>query len=275
MDKEHLFHYTRSENYRKILDEQTLLFNNIHKTNDSYENKKFDFFDITEIRKDEKSYETDDKKRWFFNQLNRIKNRIVRSLSLSKGIYNFNTLNEKNRPGYFLPRMWAQYGNNSKGVCFVFDKAKLLEQLKANLDDQYHFFDGSIEYRDITEETYSLSLEKIIKNRRNEVFRHINANKQELMIKNIHDYYFVKDTDWKEENEYRVIIINKKDNKNTEAEIVKIEMDKVIECVIIGENFGIIEDNDYYEIDQKQIDMIRSLCIKHSVSLKKNLSKYL
>lgn len=284
LDKEYLFHYTRSENYRKILDNQTLLFNNIHKTNDPYENKKFDFFDITEIRKDEKSYETDDEIRWFFNQLNRIKNRIVRSLSLSKGVYNFNTLNEKNRPGYFLPRMWAQYGNNSKGVCFVFDKAKLLEQLKANLDDRYHFFDGSIEYRDITEETYSLSLEKIIKNRRNEVFGYKSANKQELMIKNIikniHDYYFVKDTDWKGENEYRVIIINKKGNKNTEAEIVKIEMDKVIECVIIGENFGIIEENDYYQIDQKQIDMIRSLCFKHNVSLKKNCrdiyrSKYL
>ena len=180
---------------------------------------------------------------------------------------------KKNRPGYFLPRMWAQYGNNSKGVCFVFDKAKLLEQLKAKLDNRYYFFDGPIEYRDITEETYSLSLEKIIKNRRNEVFGHKSANKQELMIKNIikniHDYYFVKDTDWKGENEYRVIIINKKGNKNTEAEIVKIEMDEVIECVIIGENFGIIEENDYYQIDQKQIDMIRSLCIKHNVSLKK------
>ncbi|MBC6719314.1 hypothetical protein [Treponema sp. Marseille-Q4130] len=79
----------------------------------------------------------------------------------------------------------------------------------------------------------------------------------------------MKDTDWKGENEYRVIIINKKGNENTEAEIVKIEMDKVIECVIIGENFGIIEENDYYEIDQKQIDMIKSLCIKHNVSLKK------
>ena len=104
MDKEYLFHYTRSENYRKILHEQTLLFNNIHKTNDPYENKKFDFFDITEIREDEKSYETDDERRWFFNQLNCIKNRIVRSLSLSKGVYNFNILNEKKSSWIFFTK---------------------------------------------------------------------------------------------------------------------------------------------------------------------------
>ena len=273
MGKEYLFHYTRAENYKKILEGQTLLLNNINKTNDPYENKKFDFFDISEIRKNEELYESDDKTRWFFNQLNRIKNRIVKTLSFSQGFYNFEVLNEKNRPGYFLPRMWAQYGDNSRGVCFVFDKVRLLQQLKANLESKYYFFDNSIDYRDITDTNYSLKLGEIIKKRRNDVFKHKNANIQELMIKsiikNIYDYYFVKDIDWEGENEYRIIIINKKGNSNTEAEIVKIEMKEAIECVIIGENFGLIEDNDYYEIDMKQVDIIRSLCMKHNISLKK------
>ena len=270
MKKEYLFHYTRAENYRKILDGQTLLFNNINKTNDPYENKKFDFFDLTEIRREE---ETDEQQRWFFNQLKRTKNRIIKTLSFSQGVHNFEALNEKNRPGYFLPRMWAQYGDNSKGVCFVFDKEKLLRKLKTKLEEKYYFFDDSIEYRDITEEIYSSLLEKIIKKRRKAIFGHKNADRQELMIKNIteniHDYYFVKDTDWNGENEYRIIIINKKGNRKTDSEIVKIEMGEVLECVIIGENFGLVEKNDYYETEQKQIDMIRSLCMRHNVSLKK------
>lgn len=273
MKKEYLFHYTRAENYKKILDEQTLLLNNINKTNDPYENKKYDFFDLSEIRKCDETNEYDEQKIWFFNFLNSIKNRIVKTLSFSQGLYNFEVLNEKNRPGYFLPRMWAQYGDNSKGVCFVFDKEKLIQKLKSKLEGSYHFFDGEIEYKDITDTDYSLSLEKIIKHRKSVIFGHKNANKQQLMIKNIieniHDYYFVKDNDWKGENEYRIIIINKKGNRKTDAEIIKIEMSEVLECVIIGENFGLIEEDDHYIIDQKQINVITSLCMKHNVTLKK------
>lgn len=273
MKKEYLFHYTRAENYRKILDEHTILLNNINKTNDPYENKKFDFFDVSEIRKDNEVYEGDEQQRWFFSQLNRIKNRIIKSLSFSQGVYNFKNLNEKNRPGYFLPRMWAQYGDNSKGVCFVFDKEKILKKLKNALETNYYFFSDSIEYKDITETAYSSLLEKIIKQRRRDVFGHKNADKQELMTKNIidhiHDYYFVKDSDWSGENEFRIIIINKKGNSKTEPELIKIEMKDTLECVIIGENFGLVEKEDYYEIDTKQLDIIRSLCMKHNVSLKK------
>jgi hypothetical protein len=79
----------------------------------------------------------------------------------------------------------------------------------------------------------------------------------------------VKDTDWSGENEFRIIIINKKGNSKTEPEIIKIEMKDTLECVIIGENFGLVEKEDYYEIDTKQLDIIRSLCMKHNVFLKK------
>ena len=72
----------------------------------------------------------------------------------------------------------------------------------------------------------------------------------------------------KGEKEYRVIIINKKGNADTEPLKVKIPIQNVLEYVILGENFGLVEENDYFRIDEKEIDIIRTICSKNNVSLK-------
>ena len=48
------------------------------------------------------------------------------------------------RPSFYLPRMWAQYGENHKGVCFIFDKAKLIKKITKELNNHYFIKHGKI-----------------------------------------------------------------------------------------------------------------------------------
>ena len=176
MSKEYLFHYTKAESFESIIKTQELWFNNIYKTNDPYENKKFDFYSKSEKKDITGEYikideDVDDAQVWFFQQLNRIKNRIVKTISFCCGIYNFNPLDENNRPGYFYPRMWAQYADNSKGVCLIFDKQKLLEELRRVLEKNYYVFDDKVKYTDIIDKEYSKHRKDLIVSRNKKYFK--------------------------------------------------------------------------------------------------------
>ena len=154
MSKEYLFHYTKAGIFESIINNQELWFNNIYKTNDPYENKKFDFYSKTEKKDISGEYvkindDEEDAQVCFFQQLNRMKNRIVKTISFCCGDYNVNPLIDNNRPGYFYPRMWAQYADNSKGVCLVSDKHKLLKELKRVLEKNYFIFDREVVYKNI------------------------------------------------------------------------------------------------------------------------------
>lgn len=278
MKKEYLFHYTTLKNCKSIINSQELWFNQIIKTNDPFENKKFDFFEKTELSElglDELDYETDevDEQSWFFKQLTLTKNRIVKTFSFSYGYYDPEQIIIDNRPGFFYPRMWAQYADNSKGVCFVFNKEKLLSQLKLKLEQNYHFFADTVEYLDITNVEHSKRLKKLIISRNKKIFVHGKCNYEQKVRKNlcenIHDYYYIKDQDWNGENEFRIILINKKGNPNTGIEKIKIDITKTLECVILGENVGLkYNDSDYYEIDKNEIYKMRKFCEERNIDIR-------
>lgn len=278
MSKEYLFHYTKAGTFESIINNQELWFNNINKTNDPYENKKFDFYSKTEKKDISGEYkkiddDEEDAQVWFFQQLNRMKNRIVKTLSFCDGIYNLDPLDENNRPGYFYPRMWAQYADNSKGVCLVFDKQKLIKELRKCLEKKYFVFDDKVTYTDITNREYSKHLKKLIESRNKKYFKgrkFDDENKiRENLCDNIKDYYFTKDKDWIGENEYRIILINHNKNPNTDVEKCKFNLLDCLECCILGENFGLsINDNDDFQIDNNAIQRIRCICQEKEINLR-------
>ncbi|WP_022931910.1 DUF2971 domain-containing protein [Treponema bryantii] len=276
MKKEYLFHYTSLDKCKSIINSHELWFNKISQTNDPYENKKFDFFEkseLADIGLDELDYNSDevDEQAWFFQYLTQTKNRMVKSFSFSSGEYVDFSVN--NRPGYFLPRMWAQYGENSKGACLVFNKNKLLTKLKSDLEPRYYFFAENVDYKDITDKAYSSHMRKIIISRNKKIFGHGRCkNEQKVrdnLCENIRDYYYTKDIDWQGENEFRIIIINKKGNSNTEIEKVKIDLADTLECVILGENLGFnYTDSDYYEINKNDIYKMKKFCEERNIDIK-------
>jgi hypothetical protein len=264
---EYLFHYTKEKNIYSILHKETILFNNIYLTNDPYENKIFDMFDYKEISEhitDDNSY------RYYFQHYTNMKNRIIKTISFCMGEYNNETINENNRPAYLYPRMWAQYGNNSKGVCFVFNKNMLINIIEKELSSDFYVFANPISYIDILNENHVNEIEKLIKNR-NKIFKHPNQYKRKMLVRNIIDnidkYFFIKDEDWEGEREFRILIINKSHNNDIKPKKIKIPMSEALHCVVLGENFTYRNEEEEQINFEKEIERIKLLCKNKKIGL--------
>jgi len=111
---------------------------------------------------------------------------------------------------YGKPRMWAQYGDNHKGVCLIFDKNELQEQFETI--DRIALFAKHIEYFDDlsiinnTIDIDSSQLEILLRNP-DRIFDILNNNHQ------LYHKFFRKHLDWKSENEYRWLLFSRTPNE--------------------------------------------------------------
>ena len=115
-------------------------------------------------------------------------------------------LNDIYLRGFAKSRMWAQYGDNHKGVCLIFNKqsieALLIEQF-GSISDLYA---TDIKYKnrplkgDIFKSPYSLNYPLLKELGVTEyVRRHIYTHNDELI--------FEKSLDWRDEDEYRYMLL--------------------------------------------------------------------
>lgn len=91
------------------------------------------------------------------------------------------------RMGFDIPAMWGHYGDKGKGVCFIFNKEKLLNNLSSDI---YH---GEVEY---VGPDYPFSV----------YFKNADDEIKPFTKKDIDDFFFKKTCDWSYEQEYRLLI---------------------------------------------------------------------
>ena len=91
------------------------------------------------------------------------------------------------RSGFDIPAMWGHYGDKGKGVCFIFNKDKLLNCLSSDI---YH---DKVEY---VGPDYSFSVFFRVKDNVIEPFTN----------KDIDEFFFKKTCDWSYEQEYRLLV---------------------------------------------------------------------
>ena len=102
---------------------------------------------------------------------------------------------------YCRPRMWAQYGDNHKGVCLIFDKNELEKAF--SLLNPIAIKSNKVDYPPFMESTdCNIDPSK---------FRSILNDPHELYEALNHNYimehrFFRKHSDWKNENEYRWLL---------------------------------------------------------------------
>ncbi|PKL39569.1 MAG: hypothetical protein CVV44_04930 [Spirochaetae bacterium HGW-Spirochaetae-1] len=141
--------------------------------------------------------------------------------------------------GYAKPRMWAQYAESHAGCCIVFDKTQIdlkFNELRYNIK-----YSGNLEYN-LDEENSNHGITF------NDFSKEICANAlDDYETKCLKEIFFKKSIDWQEENEYRYLIVN---NKN-EYENVYLDVSDCILGIIISYNFN----NDY-------ISKLHEYCMK-------------
>jgi hypothetical protein len=242
-----LCHYTNYKSPKNILETMKLWFGKVIKSNDPIEIKKMM---VSPSRESEITKEFIKYHGLYNNDMRDYLNDILYLASFSESNFEddkiFTEISDecnisdlKYRPAFYLPRMWATYGENHKGVCLVFDKKILISIVEKQLEKGYNFVHGSITYSDFIFEnelksmwqTYSLELDDVVKNGYNSI--------QEYLI-NYNSNYFIKDIDWKDEKEYRFLCWNKLNNLNIK-ENIKIDIRDALVGIVFGINSHVKE----------------------------------
>lgn len=210
----YLYHYTSFESALKIIDTNTLLFSKINNTNDPSESKIKIIFSPNENDYNESvkniNMITDCFKKYndfvqllclsMDTKINKKEMAKILSVMTKKEIY-YNIAGR----GFALPRMWAQYGSNNKGVCFILNKEALLKLISDHfpINKCYpvvykHFYDCYI----MTSEKMKSIIKKISFNFNDSLsLLKLLEEDEEFLLYN----FFEKNENWKNENEFRIM----------------------------------------------------------------------
>lgn len=201
----YIYHYTDSSKALDyILKDRTLLLNSFSSTNDPKESKCWRLTPFTtQNPAPEKLFDRD--------LAQQIAENLKRTVFLacfcsdSEGLSGDHTKDILLR-GLARPRMWAQYAEKHQGFCLVFDKAKLLERIAQQFPDRLFLF-GPVTYRDQSWST------RIDPNPFRIEFDHlqeigVTEYSKKHMLHYARELYFEKLTDWRDEKEWRVVLMD-------------------------------------------------------------------
>lgn len=230
-------HYTRMESGLNILFEKKLRLNKISKTNDPRESRPLEFLTFQDFEQ-QQNLEVDKANAIISNEIPKVimEEWKVLCLTLDAPIQNDRVDESLSRmhsvflaPGYARPRMWAQYADNHKGVCLLFDK-KILD---ARVEQKFagKCFSGQVGYD--SETFVSLSLfpppaTSLISDMQN--LSTIDAARK-YVFDHRASLFLRKNPDWANETEYRWLI------HSTVQDIEDISIDGVIRAVLVGMDF--------------------------------------
>lgn len=164
-----LYHYTKFDTARIIIDTMELKYSELRYTNDACENAKVIYNNSCPGCNENCDLEKIENEVYLYRQL---------SLSEDKMVFG--------RRGFDLQQMWGLYANKGFGVCLVFDKSEFIDSLPSSC------VPGSVSYIDnLTADTMT----QISNN--NDITTYVNES-----AKNI---FFIKRKEWEHEQEYRII----------------------------------------------------------------------
>jgi len=129
-------------------------------------------------------------------------------------------------------RMWSQYGEDHRGVCLVFSKKLLLEEIDMKYNrDTSKVLDGNLNYTtDMWEIFHELSID---------LPRNIKNKGQVKEVLYLEAYYrgenflFVKHQDYEDENEYQIVMVRKFPINRS----YYIDVSRCLTGIILGDRF--------------------------------------
>jgi hypothetical protein len=246
-NKDLISHYTNSKAaIENILEDGMLKIGKKINTDDPIENKIYNFEAIVSDKNQIPMYE-----KW--------KPQVEKFLRSAKLICFCKNIEPKKEDdlftfhkGYIRPRMWSQYGEHHKGICLVFSKKELTKLIIARKFPDYYIFKKEVEY------TNKVSLQRSVYTFRQ---NHFSANPIDFIKHNKSIYFFSKIKDYRDESEFRIVLINKELNKNNDD--VFFPYENSLKSIICGEQFH----NAY-------VPAIREIAIKKNIPAYKMVWDY-
>lgn len=235
LDGNILSHYTTYEKALIILNNGTLKVGTVSNVNDPRESKQWPFKCYCLDQKSEQIFKPD----WFNEVSNFIKDRthIICFTQNSKNYVRNDPpsgIIGSNITGISFAnlRMWAQYGDNHKGICLLFDRESLNSTIRQVFANEYVFnrpiqyLNSTIQSNPILENAFSLYFEDML---RMGVDRYLTQH----ISKNFNGIFFTKSTEWSTEDEYRWVVFTKqKSNKD-----IFFPIKTSIRAIILGNDF--------------------------------------
>lgn len=224
----YLYHYTSAETaLEKIIPASTLKVGAFHNTNDPKESKSWDF--NLACGDSDPSYEATSKAKGIVSGT--IQERVkLLCFSKDKSYMDIDPLNHLFSRGFAKPRMWAQYGGNHTGVCFVFEKEKLNVAIgKEYVGMDTDVYQGSVTYQnrplseDITRSAYTINYPHFLDvGLQHYVRQHLFTHYRRL--------FFEKSLDWRDEEEYRWVLVSNKEGN------LYLNFGDALAGIVFGEN---------------------------------------
>lgn len=158
----------------------------------------------------------------FVNRFNILKNntRIISFSSDDKCLQ----LDSNGRNGYGHPRLWAQYGENHKGICLLFSKEKITKTINTKLTPYKNKWVQAIDY-------IPQSVEKC--KERITITPNETKDLYQFFINNYEQIFFTKMKDWESESESRAVVFPVEENN----EDLYIPIEESIRGIIVGVDF--------------------------------------
>lgn len=229
-------HYTKLETaVDHILKNRSLRIGPLISTNDPRETKMWQF-SLGSLHANKNSPSSEKLKE--LSKRNIDFNRILRNgykvLCISQDAENVMKLDFSER-SYGKPRMWAQYAENHRGVCLLFDKQVLHGTLESNFGREV-LFCGALEYgdfHDVRNKGWSENMDAFMLSGDDIVTEGLEIAIQRHRDKYHDVFFFRKNKDWENETEYRWIIRG----KTNDPEFIPIE--DSLRAILLGVDYPI------------------------------------
>lgn len=259
--KKYLYHYTNVEKASKILYNESIRFSPIINTNDTVEAKVKISFTKEEIKEFNKKQQKINEYMKKYNEYLQLlcfckdKKRGKQIYTKENDMYSIDMMGR----GFSLPRMWAQYADNNKGVCLIINKEKFEEEIDKKME---LILSADVQYKTLFS-TFHMGTE-IIETLYECVCEDDNTTMTGYVFAKKHlDYvkysFFTKFLDWKNENEYRYLI----GSDNTRPREIK-NLSKYLEGIVVGERIEPVQRWAIEQLAEKHKCSVKKICFDYN-----------
>jgi hypothetical protein len=147
--------------------------------------------------------------------------------------------------GFCRSRMWAQYAENHKGVCLVFDRVALRDSIKSAIAETCTFYCGPVGYRNrsqaprLAASPFILDYDAFLRDGLSRMSSmHVQRYHQEL--------FFEKSLDWADEREYRYFVMAE------DSRELFIPIEKALLAIVVGDNMTGDAENEAVRISRER-----------------------